>query len=46
MPTGMRVANPKFSKGGRKPKKTKHYTIPKSLIVEEKQTEFQLKERN
>ena len=28
MPTGMRVASPKFSKGDRKPKKTKHCTIP------------------
>ena len=28
MPTGMRVASPKFSKSDRKPKKTKHCTIP------------------
>ena len=29
MSTGMGAANPKFSKSGRKPKKTKHCTIPK-----------------
>ena len=28
MQTGMGVASPKFSKGDRKPNKTKHYTIP------------------
>ena len=28
MPTGMGVASPKFSKSNRKPKKTKHCTIP------------------
>ena len=32
MSTGMGVANPKFSQSGRKSKKTKHCTIPKSLI--------------
>ena len=31
MPTGMGATNPKFSKGGRKPKKTKHCTIPQNL---------------
>ena len=31
MSTGMGAANPKFSKSGRKPKKTKHCTIPKNL---------------
>ena len=41
MPTGMRVANPKFSKSDRKPKKTKHCTIPKNLTREEEQKEFQ-----
>ena len=30
MATSMGAANPKFSKSGRKPKKTKHCTIPKS----------------
>ena len=44
MPIGMGVANPKFSKSDRKPKKTKHCTIPKSLIEKERQKEFQLKE--
>ena len=43
MPTGMGVANPKFSKSDRKPKKTKHYTIPKTLTREEAQKEFQKK---
>ena len=28
MPTGMGVASPKFSKSNKKPKKTKHCTIP------------------
>ena len=28
MPTGMGVASPKFSKSDKKPKKTKHCTIP------------------
>ena len=28
MPTGMGVASPRFSKSDRKPKKTKHCTIP------------------
>ena len=28
MPNGMRVASPKFSKSNRKPKRTKHCTIP------------------
>ena len=31
MPTGMRVIDPKFVKGGRKLKKTKHCTIPPNL---------------
>ena len=41
MPTGIGVANPKFSKSDRKPKKTKHCTIPKTLTREEEQKEFQ-----
>ena len=41
MATGMEVANPKFSKRDRKPKKTKHCTIPKTLTREEEQKEFQ-----
>ena len=44
IPTGMGVANPKFSKSDRKPKKTKHCTIPKTLKREEEQKEFQKKE--
>ena len=31
MPTGMGVIDPKLAKGGRKLKKTKHYTIPPNL---------------
>ena len=31
MPTGMGVIDPKFTKGGRKLKKTKHCTIPPNL---------------
>ena len=41
MPTSTGVANPKFSKSDRKPKKTKHYTIPKTLTREEEQKELQ-----
>ena len=36
MPNGMGVASPKFSKSDRKPKKTKHCTIP---IPRKKKTE-------
>ena len=32
MPTGMRVTDPKFVKGGRKLKKIKHCTIPKTMM--------------
>ena len=35
MPTSMGVANPKFSKSDRKPKKSKHCTIPNTLTREE-----------
>ena len=31
MPIGMGVTNPKLAKGGRKLKKEKHCTIPKTL---------------
>ena len=37
MSTGMGVANPKFAKSDRNPKKTKHCTIPKTLTREEEQ---------
>ena len=33
MPTGMRATNPKFSKSGRKPKKTRHCTNPKNFLT-------------
>ena len=36
MPIGMGVNDPKFVKGGRKLKKTKHCTIPKTLMEDEK----------
>ena len=32
MSTDMRVIDPKFVKGGRKLKKTKHCTIPSNLV--------------
>ena len=35
MPTGMGVIDPKFVKGGRKLKKTKHCTIPSNLVRNE-----------
>ena len=44
MPIGMGVADPKFSKRNRKPKKTKHYTIQKTLTREKEQKEFEKKE--
>ena len=40
MPIGMGVTNPKLSKGGRKLKKTKHYTISKTLNINEKKRAF------
>ena len=45
MPTVMGVANPKFSKRDRKPKRKKHYTIPKTLTREEEQKECQKREQ-
>ena len=35
MPTGMGFIGPKFVKGGRKLKKTKHCTIPSNLVTYE-----------
>ena len=37
MPTGMEVASPKFSKSNRKPKKTKHCTIPNLRKIKAKE---------
>ena len=37
MPTGMGVASPKFSKSYRKPKKTKHSTIPNLRKIKPKE---------
>ena len=36
MPTSMGVTDRKLSKGGRKLKRTKHSTIPKTLNINEK----------
>ena len=37
MPTGMGVASPKFSESNRKPKKTKHCTIPNLRKIKAKE---------
>ena len=37
MSTGMGVASPKFYKSNRKPKKTKHYTIPNLRKIKTKE---------
>ena len=37
MPSGMGVASPKFSKSNRKPKKTKHCTIPNLRKIKSKE---------
>ena len=46
MPTGMGAANPKFSKSGRKPKKTRHCTYPKNIGQEKEKQKgyFSLKD--
>ena len=44
MPTGIGVANLKFSKSDKKPKETKYCIIPKTLTEKERKKEFQLKE--
>ena len=46
MPIGMGAANPKFSKSGRKPNKTRHCTNPKNIlqVKEKKQLYFSLKD--
>ena len=44
MPIGVRAANPKFSKDGRKLKKAKHCTIPINLEVKSKIKNLQFKE--
>ena len=46
MSTGMRVTNPKLSKGGRKLKKEKHCTIPKTLHKNGKEKSFKCEELN
>ena len=37
MPTGMGVASPKFSKSNKKPKRTKHCTIPNLRKIKAKE---------
>ena len=46
MPTGIEAAKPKFSKSGRKPKKTKHCTNPKNFgqVKEKQKGDFSLKD--
>ena len=46
MSTGMGVVNPKFSKSGRKPKKTRHCTNPKKFLQgkEKQKWDFSLKD--
>ena len=46
MPTGMGVTNSKLSKGGRKLKKIKHCTIPKTLNINEKKRAFRMRTEN
>ena len=46
MPTGMGVTDSKFVKGGRKLKKTKHCTIPKTLMKNEKWKSFKNKDES
>ena len=45
MPIGMGVTDPKFVKGGRKLKKAKHCTIPKTLIKDEKKKASKIRKR-
>ena len=46
MPTGMGVTNPKLAKGGRKLKKAKHCTIPKTLCKNGKEKRLWYEELN
>ena len=46
MPTGMGVIDPKFSKGGRKLKKTKHCTIPPNLEKMKSEKTFGIRKRS
>ena len=46
MPTGMGVIDPKFSKGGRKLKKTKHFTIPPNLEKMKSEKTFGIRKRS
>ena len=43
MPTGMGVIDPKFAKGGRKLKKTKHCTIPQNLEQMKSEKAFRIR---
>ena len=42
MPSGIGVANPKFSKSGRKPKKTRHCTNPKIFLTSKRKEKRRL----
>ena len=42
MPTGMGAANQKFSKSGRKPKKTRHCTNPKKILTSKRKSKKEL----
>ena len=44
MSIGMGVANPKLSKGGKKLKRAKHYTIPINLEVKSKMKNLKFEE--
>ena len=46
MPTGMRVIDPKFAKGGRKLKKIKHCTIPPNLEKMKKKKDSRIRRRS
>ena len=46
MPTGMRVTNPKLSKGGRKLKMTKHCTISETLNIDENKRAFETRTKS
>ena len=46
MPTGVGVIDPKFVKGGRKLKKTKHCTIPPNLEKMESEKALRIRRRS
>ena len=46
MPTSMGVIDPKFAKGGRKLKKTKHCTIPQKLEKMKSEKAYRIRKRS